>query len=87
MKDGIEIYESKDKHISPFLLIQSEVDFLGTRVEGGIVYFQFSPSELCERLENSYLCGKAVKVQAKDLLDAVETYKNIVFQRKSEKWL
>ncbi|MFH1244450.1 MAG: hypothetical protein V1487_02690 [bacterium] len=84
MKDEIEIYESKDKNTVPFLLIQAEAEFLGTRVECGVVYFQFLPKELCERLVNAYLSGKAKEVQAKDLLNAVETYKNIVFQKRGE---
>lgn len=81
MKD--EIFESHDKQICPFLLIQKEITFLGTRVDNSIVYFQFSPKDKCEELVNQFSSRKAPLVQAKDLLDAVETYRDRVFEMKN----
>lgn len=77
-------YESKDKQVVPFLLIQPEVNFIGTRIEGAIVYFQFSPSDKCYQLVNDFISHKAPLVQPKDLLDAVETFRNRVFEMKTK---
>lgn len=79
-----KIYECRDKNISPFLLIQKEITFLGTRVDNSIVYFQFSPKDKCEELVNQFSSRKAPLVQAKDLLDAVETYRDRVFEMKNK---
>lgn len=78
-----EIYESRDKQICPFLLIQKKITFLGTTISNSIVYFQFSPKNKCEELVNQYSSGKASLVQPKDLLDAVETYRDRVFEMKN----
>lgn len=77
-----EIYESKDKQIVPYLLIQQDVKFLGTRLEGSIVYFQFSPSDICELLINKLVSRKADPVQPKDLLDAMDTFKKRIYETK-----
>ena len=81
MKD---VYESKDKQIVPFLLIQPEVNFFGTKLVGSIVYFQFSPSDKCQRLVNDFSSRKASLVQPKDLLDAAETFRDRIFEMKEK---
>jgi len=78
------IYESKDKQVCPFLLIQPEISYLGTRIFTSIVYFQFSPVDKCRELVNLFVSKNAPLVQAKDLLDAVETFKGIVFEMKGK---
>jgi len=78
------IYESKDKQIVPFLLIQPEVRFLGARLGGSILYFQFTPLDKCQQLVNDFTCRKAPLVQPKDLLDAVETFRDRVFEMKEK---
>jgi len=80
-----KIYESKDKQIVPFLLTQPEVNFLGTRRDGSILYFQFSPREKCQHLVNSFMARRAPLVQPKDLLDAVETFRDRIFEIKEKK--
>lgn len=82
MKD---IFETKDKQITPFLLTQPEVKFLGTRTEGSILYFQFSPSEKCQKLVNDFLARQASPVDPKTLLDAVETFRDRVFEMKEKR--
>lgn len=79
-----EIFESKDKQIIPFLLTQAEINFLGTRKTNSIVYFRFSPSSKCEELVNQFASRKAPLVQPKDLLEAVETFRDIVFEMKEK---
>lgn len=79
-----DIYESKDRQISPFLLVQPEIQFLGTRVENYIIYFQFSPQEKCQQLVNAFLSRQAPMVQPKDLLDAVDTFKMKVIEMKNK---
>ena len=78
------LYESRDKQMVPFLLIQSNVNYLGTRKEGQIIYFQFSPLEKCLKLVNEFTSRKAPLVQPKDILDAVETYRDRVFEMKDK---
>lgn len=78
-------YESKDKQVVPFLLIQPEVKFLGTRLDGLTIYFQFSPGQRCQELAYAFASRKAPLVQPKDLLDAVETFRDIVFEMKEKK--
>jgi len=80
-----EIYESKDKQICPFLLIQPEIEFLGIKQEGFIAYFQFSPLEKCQKLVNAFVTRKAPLVQPKTLLDAVETFRDRIFEMKDKK--
>lgn len=78
------IFESKDKQIVPFLLVCGEVHFLGTRTSGRIIYFQFSPHDKCKELVNQFSTRKAPLVQPKDLLDAVETFRDRVFEMKDK---
>lgn len=76
------IYESKDKQAVPFLLTRPDIKFVGSRLLGSIVYFQFSPLSKCRDLINRFYSKKAPLVQPKDLLDAVETFKDRVFEMK-----
>lgn len=80
----MDVFESKDKQVCPFLLIQSEISYLGTRISNSIVYFQFSPADKCRQLVNRFISKNAPLVQAKDLLDAVETFKDIVFEMRGK---
>lgn len=79
-----DIYESRDKQIAPFLLIQKDITFLGTKLSNYSIYFQFSPFDKCQKLANQFTSRKAPLVQAKDLLDAVETYRDRVFEMKDK---
>ena len=79
-----EVYESRDKQIVPFLLTQPDLRFLGTRKEGSIIYFQFSPLDKCEELINQFSSRKAPLLQPKDLLDAVETFRDRIFEMKEK---
>ena len=80
-----KFYESKDKQIVPFLLIQPEIKFLGTRIFASIIYFQFSPATQCQQLVNQFMSRSAPLVQAKDLLDAVEAFRYRVFEMKDKR--
>ena len=80
-----EIYESKDKQICPFLLTQSEIKFLGTRLKDSILYFQFSPLEKCQRLVNDFMARQAPLVDPKTLLDAVESFRDRIFEMKDKR--
>lgn len=86
MKMEKEIYESKDKHIVPFLLVQDEISFEGLRFSGMIVYFKFSPLNKCLTLINQFMSRKATPVQPKDLLDAVETFRDRIFEMKEKRY-
>ncbi len=81
----MDVYESKDKQICPFLLTQPQVRFLGTRISGSIIYFQFSPLETCQGLVNAFMSRQAPLVDPKTLLDAVETFRDRVFEMKDKK--
>lgn len=80
-----DVFETKDKQVTPFLLTQPDIKFLGTRLLGAVVYFQFSPSAKCQRLANEFASRKAPLVQPKDLLDAVETFRDIIFEMKEKR--
>lgn len=80
-----DFYETKDKQITPFLLVQPEIKFLGTNLEGSILYFKFTPFDKCQQLINDFACRKAPLVQPKDLLDAVETFRDMVFEMKEKR--
>ena len=80
-----DIFETKDKQITPFLLTQQEVKFLGTKLVGSIVYFQFVPQDRCQQLVNDFSSRRAPLVQPKDLLDAVETFRDRIFEMKDKR--
>ena len=73
-------FESRDKQTCAFLFTQEAVRFLGTRVVDQVVFFRFAPNNKCLDLVNSFYFRKAPPVQPKDLLDAVDTYRNIIFE-------
>ena len=79
-----DTYESKDKQIIPFLLTQTEIKFLGTRLDGSILYFQFAPLDKCQQLVNGFIGRRAPLVQPKDLLDAVESFRDMIFEMKEK---
>lgn len=85
MKNYNKTYKTKDKQIVPFLLTQQEINLVGTEEERGILYFNFSPQDKCISLVNSFINKNAPFVQAKDLLEAVETFRDMVFQMKEKK--
>jgi hypothetical protein len=78
------VYESKDRQVVPFLFVQKCVVYKGSFVRNGEMIFLFSPFDESSNLVNLFLTRKAPLVQPKDLLDAVETYKNIVFGMKNK---
>lgn len=76
------LYESSDKQIVPFLLTQ-DVELAGSRLsEKKILFFLFTPFEKCVKLVNDFMSRKAPLVQPKDLLDAVETFRDRIFEVK-----
>lgn len=80
--NNVNFYESKDKQVVPFLFLQKEVAYKGSFVRNNEIIFLFSPLDRSNDLVNLFLTRKAPLVQPKDLLDATETYKNIVFEFK-----
>lgn len=80
-----ETYDSRDKQIIPFLLVQPDITLIGTRLEGSTLYFQFSPRDKCEQLVNNFISRKAPLVQPKDLLDAVEAFRDRIFEIKDKR--
>lgn len=85
MKDKTtNIFESKDKQIVPYLLSLPEVQFLGTRLVGSMIYFRFSPADKCKLLVNDFLTRKAAPVDPKTLLEMVEVYRDRIFEMKEK---
>ncbi|MFC1727613.1 hypothetical protein ACFL0Y_03770 [Patescibacteria group bacterium] len=76
----MEKFESKDKQVVPFLLTQPKVKFLGTRLDGSILYFQFSPPDKCQKLANDFMARQAPPVDPKTLLDAVDSFRDRIFE-------
>ena len=79
-----DVYESRDKQIVPFLLTQQDTQFIGTRRVDSVMYFQFTPLARCKTLVNLFVMKKAPLVQAKDLLDALESFRDMVFEMKDK---
>lgn len=79
-----DFYETKDKQVVPFLLTRKELRYCGTRVIGESIYFLFSPLNEAEDLANQFVSRKAPLVQPKDLLEAVESYRDVVFEMKEK---
>ncbi|MEK7720711.1 MAG: hypothetical protein AAB347_14125, partial [Bacteroidota bacterium] len=52
--------------------------------DGQIFYFRFHPKEECQQLANAFISKKASLVQPKELLDAVETFRDLIFQMKDK---
>lgn len=77
-----EVYSTRDRQVVPFLFTQKEVNLVGTYLIGSTVYFQFEPGVIAQKLANQFIQRKAPLIQPKDLLDAVETFKNKVFELK-----
>lgn len=77
-----DVYESSDKQIVPFLLTQQDIQFIGARQVDSVIYFKFTPLERCKELVNQFVTKKAPLVQAKDLLDALESFRDTVFEMK-----
>ncbi len=80
--DSSNFFQSKDKQIVPFLFTQPDVSFIGTKQFENITFFLFTPYERCIELVNAYVTRKAPLVQPKELLDAIETYRDMVFGMK-----
>lgn len=83
--NNTDFFESKDKQIVPFLMVQDGITLQDIVFRDSIVYFYFSPLERCLSLVNQFMTRKAPPVQAKDLLDAVETYRDRVFEMKDKR--
>lgn len=80
----MELFETRDRNVVPFLLTQKQVDLVGSRLVGNTIYFQFTPKDICEDLVNAFVMRKAPLIQPKDLLDAVDVFKNMVFELKEK---
>ena len=78
-----DIYESRDKHIVPYLLTQSEVKLIDKKTIGVVVYFQFTPFDKCEILVHNFLTRNAQQMQPKDLFDAMDRYKYMLYETKN----
>ncbi|MBI4039139.1 hypothetical protein HY384_04240 [Candidatus Daviesbacteria bacterium] len=83
MKDK-EVFETKDKQLVPFLLTQQDISFIGTKLIGSLLYFQFTPLDKCHQLIVDFATRKAPLVQPKDILEAVETFRDMVFEMKEK---
>jgi len=84
MKDKNDIFLTKDKQIAPYLLTQEQIQFVGTKIVGSSIYFQFSPFDACQLLVNKFLTRKAEPVDPKTLLEMVEVYRDRVFEMKEK---
>lgn len=80
-----DFFETKDKQITPYLLTQSEIQYHGVRVYGQTIYFLFSPKEIAQELANRFMSRQAKLVEPKNLLEAVETYRDVIFEMKEKR--
>ena len=80
-----EYFETKDKQITPYLLTRRDIAFHGTIMHGPIIFFRFTPYEVASAAVNQFVSRQADPVEPKTLLDAVESYRDIVFQMKEKR--
>lgn len=80
-----DFVETKDKQITPYLLTQPEIQYHGIRVYDQTIYFLFSPKEIAQELANRFMSRQAEPVEPKNLLEAVETYRDVIFEMKEKR--
>ncbi len=78
-------FETKDKQLTPYLFTRRDIQYHGTRLYGDSIYFLFSPKNKAQDLANLFVSRKTDPVQPKDLLEAVETYRDVVFEMKEKR--
>lgn len=79
-----DVFETKDKQLTPYFFTNASIHFEGTRMIGESIYFLFSPKAKALELFNLFVTRRAEPVQPKDLLEAVETYRDFIFQMKEK---
>lgn len=80
-----DYFETKDKQIAPYLLTRPEIEYHGVRTYGQSVYFLFSPKEKAQELAYRFMSRQADLVEPKNLLEAVETYRDVIFEMKEKR--
>lgn len=80
-----DFFETKDKQLTPYLFTQRDIQYHGTRLYGDSIYFLFSPKSKAQDLANLFLTRKADPVHPKELLEAVETYRDVIFEMKEKR--
>lgn len=77
--DSSNIHSESNKFLVPFLLLCDGVEFIGTEVAAdSTVYFKFSPASKVLEAINNYYQRNAQPIQPKDLIDAIEHYRDLV---------
>ncbi len=78
-------FQTKDKQLTPYLLTRFDLQFHGTLIIGESIYFLFSPKDKAQQLANLFLTRKADPVEPKTLLEAVESYRDVIFEMKEKR--
>lgn len=78
-----DIHFEKDKRLIPFLLSQSELNFIGTELVNGVVFFKFYPFVSAEKAINNFYNRTAPLVHPIDILESVERFKNELLKAKN----
>lgn len=73
-----DIHYEANKFLVPYLLLCDGITFEGTESRGGTVYFLFSPASKVLEAINKYYQRGAEPIQPKDLIDAIEHYRDLV---------
>ena len=79
-----DYFITKDKQITPYLLTKQEITFQGIKKIGFSIYFFFSPKDQAQLLANQFVTHRAGPVDPKTLLEAVETYRDFIFEMKDK---
>ena len=79
-----ELFETKDKQITPYLLTRRDISFKGTKREDNTLYFLFSPKKLAQNLANLFVTHQVEPVDPTTLLEADETYRDFIFGMKEK---
>jgi hypothetical protein len=77
MEKSNNFYIENDKTNAPFLLAASFnglIKFVGTRIQGTVLYWQFFPKEKAQELIDQFQMKTEPHVPARDLFEATQTF-------------
>ena len=78
-----EIHYERDKRLIPYLLaLQPKVNYVGTKVDNGVVYFGFTPLDKALDLVSLFFTDNAPTIPAKKLFEAMEEFRTILYREK-----
>lgn len=77
-------FKEKSKDVVAYLLICEDIKFQGTRPEGDVLYFIFTPTDKAQHYADQFLAKQTEPIQPKDYAEAQQTVTDLIWRwRKS----